>query len=97
VQREVKLKLVKSNKSETQSLDINSKKMTPIKYELIVYWSEADEAFIVEVPELVGCMADGQSYAEAVANAEIIIQEWMETAKMLGRVIPTPKGRLMYA
>jgi predicted RNase H-like HicB family nuclease len=97
VQREVKLKLVKSNKSETQSLDINSKKMTPIKYELIVYWSEADEAFIVEVPELVGCMADGQNYAEAVANAEIIIQEWMETAKMLGRVIPTPKGRLMYA
>ena len=71
--------------------------MTPIKYELIVYWSEADEAFIVEVPELAGCMADGQSYAEAVANAEIIIQEWIETAKMLGRIIPTPKGRLMYA
>jgi predicted RNase H-like HicB family nuclease len=80
-----------------QSLDINSKKMTPIKYELIVYWSEADDAFIVEVPELAGCMADGQSYAEAVANAEIIIQEWIETAKVLGRVIPTPKGRLMYA
>jgi predicted RNase H-like HicB family nuclease len=97
VQREVKPKLIKSNKSETQSLDINSKKMTPIKYELIVYWSEADESFIVEVPELVGCMADGQSYAEAVANAEIIIREWIETAKMLGRVIPTPKGRLMYA
>jgi predicted RNase H-like HicB family nuclease len=97
VQREVKPKLIKSNKSETQSLDINPKKMTPIKYELIVYWSEADEAFIVEVPELVGCMADGQSYAEAVANAEIIIREWIETAKMLGRVIPTPKGRLMYA
>jgi predicted RNase H-like HicB family nuclease len=97
VQREVKPKLVKSNKSETQSLDINSKKMTPIKYELIVYWSAADEAFIVEVPELSGCMADGQSYAEAVANAEIIIQEWIETAEILGRVIPTPKGRLMYA
>jgi predicted RNase H-like HicB family nuclease len=87
----------KPTKSEMQSSDINSKKMTEIKYELIVYWSEADEAFIVEVPELAGCMADGQSYAEAVANAEIIIQEWIETAKVLGRVIPTPKGRLMYA
>ncbi len=71
--------------------------MTPIKYELIVYWSEIDETFIVEVPELTGCMADGQSYSEAVANAEIIIQEWIETAKTLGRVIPTPKGRLVYA
>ena len=71
--------------------------MIPIKYKLIVCWSEADDAFIVEVSELAGCMADGQSYAEAVANAEIIIQEWIETAKMLGRTIPTPKGRLMYA
>ena len=71
--------------------------MTPIKYELLVYWSEIDETFIVEVPELIGCMADGQSYSEAVANAEIIIQEWIETAKTLGRVIPTPKGRLVYA
>jgi predicted RNase H-like HicB family nuclease len=71
--------------------------MTQIKYELIVYWSEADEAFIVEVPELLGCMADGQSYAEAVANVEIVIQEWIETAQMLGRIIPIPKGRLMYA
>jgi predicted RNase H-like HicB family nuclease len=71
--------------------------MPPIKYELIIYWNEADDAFIVEVPELLGCMADGKNYTEAVANAEIIIQEWIETAKMLGRVIPVPKGRLMYA
>jgi predicted RNase H-like HicB family nuclease len=71
--------------------------MTPIEYELIVYLSEADEAFIVEVPELAGCIADGQSHAKAVANAEIIIQEWIEAAKMIRRVIPTPKGRLMYA
>jgi predicted RNase H-like HicB family nuclease len=63
------------------------KAIIPIKYELIVYWSEVDEAFIVEVPELVGCMADGQSYAEALANAEIIIQEWIETAKMLGSAL----------
>jgi len=67
------------------------------KYELIVYWSEEDKAFIVEVPELPGCMADGASYAEAVAKAEVIIGEWIETAKELGREIPEPKGRLMYA
>lgn len=69
----------------------------PIKYELIIYWSEADNAFLVEVPELAGCMADGQTYAEALANAEVIIQEWIETAQMLGRPIPKPKGRLMFA
>lgn len=63
-----------------------------IKYELIIYWSEDDSAFIVEVPELAGCMADGQTYQEAVTNAEIIIQEWIETAKELGRPIPEPKG-----
>lgn len=68
-----------------------------IKYELIIYWSELDEAFIVEVPELPGCMADGQTYVEAVTNAEIIIQEWIETAQELGRDIPIPKGRLLYA
>jgi predicted RNase H-like HicB family nuclease len=70
--------------------------MTP-KYEIIIYWSEQDEAFIAEVPELSGCMADGKSYKEALENAEIIIAEWIETAKELGRQIPTPKGRLMYA
>ena len=68
-----------------------------IKYELIIYWSESDESFIVEVPELPGCMADGQTYIEAVTNVETVIQEWIETAKELGRTIPTPKGRLLYA
>ena len=68
-----------------------------IRYELIIYWSEEDGAFIVEVPELPGCMADGLSYQDAVSNAEAIIQEWIETAKYLGRPIPAPKGRLMYA
>ena len=68
-----------------------------IKYELIVYWSEADEAFVVEVPELSGCMADGGTYEEAVANAQLVIEEWINTAQRLGRPIPEPKGRLMYA
>jgi predicted RNase H-like HicB family nuclease len=68
-----------------------------IKYELIIYWSEKDNAFLVEIPELPGCMADGQTYQEAVANAEIIIKEWIETAQELGRHIPIPKGKLMYA
>ena len=68
-----------------------------VKYELIIYWSQSDQAFIVEVPELPGCMADGQTYVEAVTNAEVVIQEWIETAQELGRDIPTPKGRLLYA
>lgn len=69
-----------------------------IKYEVIIYWSKEDEAFIAEVPELPGCMADGASYKEAIKNAEIIIKEWIETAKEMGREIPEPKGRrLMYA
>jgi predicted RNase H-like HicB family nuclease len=67
------------------------------KYEMVIYWSAEDDAFIVEVPELAGCMADGKTYGEAVANAETIIGEWIETAKELGRMIPEPKGRLMYA
>ena len=68
-----------------------------IKYEMIIYWSHEDNAFIVEVPELPGCMADGQTYREAVTNAEIIIQEWIDTARELGRSIPEPRGRLMFA
>jgi predicted RNase H-like HicB family nuclease len=68
-----------------------------IKYEMIIYWSHEDNAFIVEVPELPGCMADGATYQEAVANAEVVIQEWIETARELGRAIPQPKGRLVYA
>jgi predicted RNase H-like HicB family nuclease len=68
-----------------------------IKYELIIYWSEVDRSFLVEVPELPGCMADGETYQEAVQNAEVVIQEWIETAQELGRHIPEPKGRLMFA
>ncbi len=67
------------------------------RYELIIFWSEDDQAFIVEVPELPGCMADGPSYAEAVANAEKVIGEWILTAQELGRPIPAPRGRLRYA
>ena len=67
------------------------------KYEVIIYWSVDDEAYIAEVPELAGCMADGATYQEALANAEVVIQEWIETARELGRTIPEPKGRLIYA
>jgi predicted RNase H-like HicB family nuclease len=67
------------------------------KYEIIIYWSAEDRAFIAEVPELPGCAADGASYAEAIANAEQIIEEWVETAAELGREIPEPRGRLMFA
>jgi len=67
------------------------------KYEMVIFWSEADGAFVVEVPELPGCMADGSNYQEAVANAERVIQEWIDTAKEDGRSIPEPKGRLIYA
>lgn len=68
-----------------------------IKYEIILYWSKDDQAFIAEVPELAGCAADGATYQEAVANVEVVIREWVETARELGRPIPTPRGRLMYA
>jgi predicted RNase H-like HicB family nuclease len=67
------------------------------RYELIIYSSKDDESFIVEVPELPGCMADGQTYAEAVANAEVVIDEWIETARELGHPIPEPRGKLAYA
>lgn len=67
------------------------------KYELIIYWSDDDQAFIVEVPELPGCMADGATYAEAVANAEEIIAHWIKTAEELGHPIPRSRDRLMYA
>jgi len=67
------------------------------RYEIIVYWSNEDEAFIAEVPELPGCMADGETYQKAILNAEVIIQEWIETAEELGRSIPQPRGRLVYA
>jgi len=67
------------------------------KYEIIIYWSKEDNAFIAEVPELAGCMADGKSYKQALENVEIIIEEWMETAKSIGRPIPEPKGKIIYA
>ena len=67
------------------------------RYEIVIYWSEEDNAFIAEAPELAGCAADGMTYAEALANVDVIIKEWIETAKELGRPIPEPKGRLMYA
>jgi len=68
-----------------------------IKYELIIYWSNDDESFVVEVPELPGCMADGETYEQAAANARQVIGEWIETARELGRPIPEPRGRLLYA
>lgn len=68
------------------------------KYEIILYWSNDDQAYIAEVPELAGCMADGNTYDEALKNAETVIAEWIETATELGRPIPEPKGRrLMFA
>jgi len=67
------------------------------KYEVIVWWSEKDQAYIAEVPELPGCMSDGETYEEALKNIQIIISEWIDTAKELGREIPEPKGKLMYA
>ena len=66
-------------------------------YEIIIYWSEEDGAFIAEVPELPGCMADGRTYQEAVTKVEVVVEEWIQTAKELGRPIPQPRGRLMYA
>ena len=67
------------------------------KYEVIIYWSKDDQTFIAEVPELSGCAADGATYREALANVEAMIHEWIETAKDLGRPIPEPKGRLVFA
>ena len=67
------------------------------KYEIIIYWSKEDEAYIAEVPELAGCAADGETYKDALANVEVVIQEWIETAEELGRAIPVPKGRLIFA
>jgi predicted RNase H-like HicB family nuclease len=68
-----------------------------MKYELIIYWSKEDQVFVVGVPELPGCAADGDSYRKAVENAEVVMREWIVTAKELGRPIPEPKGRLMFA
>jgi predicted RNase H-like HicB family nuclease len=67
------------------------------KYELIIFWSVEDRRYVVEVPELPGCMADGTTYEEAIKTAQAVISEWIETAQGLGRDIPRPKGRLAYA
>ncbi len=67
------------------------------RYEVIIYWSNEDNAYIAEVPELPGCMADGKTYEDALKNAKVIIKEWIETAKSIDREIPEPKGKLMYA
>ena len=71
--------------------------MPEFRYEVIIYWSDEDQAFIAEVPELPGCAADGATYAEAVSNVEVVVREWIETAQELGRPVPEPKGRLLYA
>ena len=68
-----------------------------LKYEIIIYWSKEDQRFLAEVPELPGCMADGATYRKALANAEILMKEWIATAKELGRPIPEAKGRLIFA
>jgi predicted RNase H-like HicB family nuclease len=68
-----------------------------VQYEIILYWSKEDGAIIAEVPELPGCAADGTTYQEALGNVEIVIREWIETARELGRPIPEPRGRLMFA
>ena len=68
-----------------------------VRYEIIIYWSDEDQAYVAEVPELPGCMADGANYQEALANAETTIREWLETARELGRAIPEPRGRLITA
>ena len=67
------------------------------KYQIIITWSEQDNAFIAEAPELPGCMADGSTHQDALANIEIIIQEWLETAREEGRTIPQPRGRAVNA
>jgi len=69
----------------------------PLKYEVIIYWSAEDNGFIAEIPELPGCAADGQTPTEALSNVEVIAREWIETARDLGRLVPEPKGRLLFA
>ncbi|MGB3757252.1 MAG: type II toxin-antitoxin system HicB family antitoxin [Rivularia sp. (in: cyanobacteria)] len=68
-----------------------------LRYKIILYYSQEDEAFIAEVPELPGCAADGETYQEALKNVEIIMQEWIETAEELGRSIPEPKRQQLQA
>lgn len=67
-----------------------------MKYEIIIYWSEEDNSYIAEVPELPGCMADGKTYDEVMKNVQVVMTEWIETAREIGRDIPEAKGKLMY-
>lgn len=71
--------------------------MKNYKYEVVIYWSSDDNVYIAEVPELPGCLADGESYEEALKNVGIIIDEWMETARLMNRPIPEPRGKSMFA
>ena len=76
---------------------MNLNEKSKYRYEVIIYWSEEDQAYIAEVPELPGCAADGPTYQEALTQAEIVIGEWIDTAKELGRPVPEPRGRLLFA
>ena len=76
---------------------MNLKQKNKYRYEIIIYWSEEDQAYIAEVPELPGCAADGPTYKEALTEAETVIGEWIETAEELGRPVPEPRGRLLFA
>ncbi len=67
------------------------------RYEIILYWSAEDSAFIAEVPELPGCMAHGDTQDEALHQAQQAMAAWVEVAEEIGRPIPDPRGRLMYA
>ncbi|MCM1508498.1 MAG: type II toxin-antitoxin system HicB family antitoxin [Ruminococcus flavefaciens] len=67
------------------------------KYEIVIYWSSEDNCFIASVPELVGCMADGETQEEVLQNVNTVISEWLETARLLGRDIPEPKENSVYA
>jgi predicted RNase H-like HicB family nuclease len=82
---------IKSKRARTR------RKPASRRYEIILSWSEIDKAVIATVPELPGCMADGPDYQAALANAETVIREWIDTARQLGRPIPVPRGRLMFA
>jgi predicted RNase H-like HicB family nuclease len=90
-------KAYQSNRYVLLSSSTNSVTYMAAKNEIIIYWSDEDNAYLAEVPELPGCMADGESYQKALQNAEIIIQEWIETAHELDRPVPEPRGKLMYA
>ena len=69
----------------------------PNRYAVIIYWSNEDGVYLAEVPELPGCVADGETYQEALAHIEVIMQEWIETANQLNRLVPQPRGKRMDA